>query len=604
MVSSRSSSLSADATGADRSRRYGSLRFLMPYMKPYISTMLVALVAMGFTAAALLGVGHGLRYLVDEGLGKGDPYLLDHAFWFLAVLTVLLAIASFLRSYGMAWVGEQVVADIRRDAFAHAMRLSPGYYADVRTGEVLSRLTTDTTLLQAVVTSTLAFALRNLLMLMGGAGMLLWTSPTLAAYMLLLIPAVVMPVVVLGRKVRMYSRRVQDCMADLTATMEEGLSHLQTVQAYGLEESLQQRNRGQLDAMMQQVERRLVLRSLLVGLVIALVFGAIVLLLWMGGHRVLTGEMSAGELSSFVFYAVLVAAATGGLSEVSGDLQRAAGAAERLMELLATQPVIQVPMQPKALPAAGDGTGVGRLECRHVRFAYPGREGKPAIQALNLVLQPGEKVALVGPSGAGKTTLLQLLLRFYDPQGGEILLDGVSLREMHPDTLRNAIAYVPQEPAIFAASAWENIRYGRPEATDAEVIEAARAAEALDFLNTLPDGLDSLLGERGNKLSGGQRQRIAIARALLRKPRLVLLDEATSALDAHHEQKVQQAMENLMQGRTTLVIAHRLATIRHMDRIVVLRDGQIVEEGTHQSLLKRQGLYAGLAALQFGERQT
>jgi ATP-binding cassette subfamily B protein len=573
------------------------LRRLWRFMRPYRLAIAGALVALTVAAATVLTLGLGLRRLVDEGFARSDAALLDNALIALLVVIIVLAAATYARFYIVSWVGERVVADIRKAVFGRVLAMSPGYFETTRVGEVMTRLTTDTTLLQAIVGTSASMALRNVLLFLGGTIMLAVTSPRLTLLVALVVPLVLLPILLFGRRVRRLSRDSQDRIADIGAYIDESVANIRTVQAFGHEPADRALFGGRVESAFVTAVLRIRARALLTVSVIILSFGAVGTILWVGGHAVLDGTISAGDLSAFVFYAVVVASAVGAISEVVGDLQRAAGATERLFELLDAEPEIAAPAAPTALPAPIEG----RVELAGITFRYPSRPDAPALRDFSLAVEPGETVALVGPSGAGKTTVFQLLLRFYDPQDGSLTLDGVELRDLDPAVLRRQIGLVSQDPVIFSANAWENIRYGRPDASDAEVRAAAVAAEAAGFLDRLPEGFDTFLGEKGVRLSGGQRQRIAIARAILRDPRVLLLDEATSALDAESERAVQTALDGLARDRTTLVIAHRLATVVQADRIVVMEDGVVVATGRHDALIAEGGLYARLAALQFGE---
>lgn len=582
-----------------KAKQLGSLRMLGHYLRPYRWPLLGAMLALIFTSTAVLGMGAGLRFLVDEGLGKGDPELLDRAFFVMLGVVVLLAAATFFRFAFITWVGERVIADIRRDVFRHVISLHLGFFETTRTGEILSRMTTDTTVLQSVVGSSISIALRNLLLLIGASTMLVITSPTLTLYVAFIVPLVVFPIITLGRKVRRLSRASQDRLADVSARVEESVSGIRAIQSLSLEQAENTRFDSDIRGLLATAKQRINTRALLTAIVIMLVFGAIITVLWVGGRNVLDGTMTPGALSAFIFYSVVTAGAVGAISEVIGDLQRAAGATERLMELLATQPEITAPAVVQTLASPLEG----RIAFDTLSFHYPSRPDKAALQDFSLTVEPGQTIALVGPSGAGKTTLFQLLLRFYDPSTGSIRIDNTDIRELDPTALRSHIGLVPQDPVIFSANAWDNIRAGRADASDEDVLAAADAAAAREFLEKLPQGLGSFLGEKGVRLSGGQRQRLAIARAMIRNPRILLLDEATNALDAESEHLVQQAVNRLMQGRTTLVIAHRLATVLSADKIVVMAEGRIEAIGTHAELMQSSPLYARLAKLQFDQPQ-
>ena len=558
--------------------------------------MVLALLALMLTATVSLILPLAVRRVIDS-FNADDAALLDRSFGAALAIASLLAVGAGLRYYLVARLGERVVADIRTALFARMLGMSPAFYERIMTGEVLSRLTTDTTLILSVIGSSVSVALRNVLMLVGGMVFLVFTSAKLSAVVLLIVPAIIVPIVVLGRRLRRLGRENQDWIAAGSGNASEVLSSVQAVQAFTHETRSNAAFSRLTENSFASAKTRIGTRAAMTVIVIFLVFAGIAGVLWIGARDVRAGVMSPGALVQFVIYAVLVAGAVGALSEIWGELQRAAGATERLAELLAAEDSVVDPAVPRALaqPAQGE------IRFEAVRFAYPARPGVSALNGIDLVVRPGETVALVGPSGAGKTTVLQLLMRFYDPLQGRITLDGVDLRDMARADFRRAMALVPQDPVIFAASARENIRFGRPEASDAEVEAAARAGAAHDFLAALPDGYDTFVGERGVMLSGGQKQRIAIARAILRDAPILLLDEATSALDAESERAVQSAVERLSQGRTTLVVAHRLATVKRADRIVVLEAGRIAAIGTHDALVAEGGLYARLARLQFTE---
>ena len=576
-------------------RSLATLRQLGRFLAPYRGRLTLAMLVLTVASAAALVLPLAVRQVIDLGFSKENAAHIDAYFLLLFAVALILGIFTALRFYLVSWLGERVVADIRSAVYRHIIGMSPEFFEVTRTGEVLSRLTTDTTLIQVVVGTSISMALRNLLMLAGALVMMGVSSPRLTGYTLAMLLVVVLPIIVFGRAVRRLSRASQDRVADSSALAGEKLNAVVTVQSFTQEA----RESAQFDAAVETsfltALRRIRARTALTAIIIVMAFGAVVLVLWLGAHDVLNGAMSAGQLGQFILYTVMVAASIGALSEVWGDVQRAAGATERLMELLAARPAIAVPTQPLALPAPR-----GEIRIEDLTFHYPSRPDQAALADIDLHVRPGETVALVGPSGAGKSTLFQLLLRFYDPQHGRLLLDGVDIARADPREVRARIGIAPQDTVIFSANALENIRYGRADATDEEVKAAARAAVADEFIERLPDGYHSFLGERGVRLSGGQRQRIAIARAILKNPPLLLLDEATSALDAESEQLVQTALEHLVKDRTTLVIAHRLATVRQADRIIVLDDGRIVASGTHDSLSREGGLYARLAELQFG----
>ena len=587
--------MTVESADPGKRRDLRPLRLLVPYLRPYRRQVALALLALLVAALTVLAFGACLRALIDRGFAAGRTDVLDYALASLLVAVAVLALASASRFYFVSWLGERVVADLRRDGLAHVLKLSPAWFETARTGDVMSRLTTDTTLIEQVVGTSVSLAVRNTLMFIGGAIMLVITSPRLTVLALAVVPLAVVPIIVLGRRVRRLSRQSQERIADVTSYAGERVDAIRTVQSFGHEEREARRFTQLVEAAFDTARRRILQRAGLTGVVILLVFGAVGVLLWIGGHDVLSGRITAGDLSAFVFYAVVVAGSAGAVSEVMGDLQRAAGAAERVAELLLTRSPVVEPAAPLALPASGGGA----VAFEDVTFRYPARPDTAALDHFALSVAPGESVALVGPSGAGKTTVFSLLLRFYDPQAGKVRLDGIDVSQVRLADLRGRLAIVPQEPVLFSASALENIRYGRPEASEAEVRAAAETAYALEFLEALPQGLDTFLGERGVRLSGGQRQRIAIARAILRDPDVLLLDEATSALDAESELAVQTALDRLTRNRTTLIVAHRLATVLKADRIVVMDQGRIVDSGTHRELAARGGLYARLAELQF-----
>lgn len=575
------------------SKEMGALRGLLPFLRPYRRLLGLALLALILTAAVSLVLPLAVRRVVDN-FNEGAA-ILDTYFGAALIVAGLFAIGSALRYYLVTRLGERVVADIRRALFDRVLSLSPAFYERIMTGEVLSRITTDTTLILSVIGSSVSIALRNALILMGGLILLMLTSAKLTGLVLLIVPAIVVPIVILGRRLRVLSRENQDWIANSSGSASEALSSVQTVQAFTHEKITQAAFADVTEKSFTSARERIKTRAMMTAIVIFLVFAGIVGVLWMGARDVRGGVMTPGELIQFVIYAVMVAGAVGALSEIWGELQRAAGATERLVELLNASDPVNDPQTPKTLPRPVRG----EISFDAVTFRYPARPDTSALDAVSLTVAPGETVALVGPSGAGKTTIFQLLMRFYDPQQGAVRLDGVDLRDLSRVDFRAEIALVPQDPVIFATSARENIRFGRPGATDMEVEAAATAAAAHDFISALPQGYDSYLGERGVMLSGGQKQRIAIARAILRDAPVLLLDEATSALDAESERLVQAAFERLSLGRTTLVVAHRLATVKRADKIVVFDQGRIVAIGKHDALVAEGGLYARLARLQF-----
>ena len=589
----------ADTVPPDRpkSRSLAPLRALAPYLQPYRGTLLLALAALLVAAAAMLALPIALRHLIDQGIASGSSDTVNRYFVAFMAAAGVYGVFAALRFYLVTWLGERVVADLREAVYARVIRMDPGFFEVTRIGEVLSRLTADTTLVQSIAGVNLSITLRSAISLVGSLAMLAITSPRLTLMILVLVPVVIVPLIVLGRRVRKLSRASQDRIADTSGIADETLNAIQTVQAFTLEEVNSRRFDAAVEDSFLAAVRRTKTRSTLTAIATMLVFGAITFVLWMGAHSVVRGEMTGGQLGQFLVYAVYVAISAASLSEMWGEVQRAAGAMERLVELQHAAPTIVAPERPVPLPTPGRG----EIRFEGVTFRYPSRPESAALADFDIVIRAGETVAFVGPSGAGKSTVFQLLLRFYDPSAGRIRIDGVDIATADPEQVRRRIGLVPQDTVLFATSARENIRYGRPEASDAEVEAAARAAAADEFISRLPEGYETFLGERGTRLSGGQRQRIAIARAILRDPPILLLDEATSALDAESERLVQAALEQLMRDRTTIVIAHRLATVLEADRIIVMDHGRVIAQGTHAELVRSNELYGRLAALQFSD---
>lgn len=583
-----------DAAEREKSKRIGALAELWPFIRPYKGLMAAALVALVVTACISLILPLAVRRVVD-GFQSAGVVLLDQYFGAALMIAGLLALGTGMRYYLVTRLGERVVADIRKAVFDRMIRMSPAFYEKIMTGEVLSRITTDTTLILSVIGSSISVALRNALIMVGGLILMLFTSAKLTGLVLLIVPVVIVPIIVLGRRLRKLSRENQEWIASSSGTASEALLSAQTVQAFTGEAQQAERFDAVTEKSFVSAHTRIKTRAAMTVIVIALIFSGVVGVLWIGARDVRTDVMTIGELVQFVIYAIMVAGAAGALSEIWGELQRAAGATERLVELLSASDPVKDPLDPKPYPEPAKGA----VTFDKVRFFYPSRPTTPALDGVSFDIKPGETVALVGPSGAGKSTIIQLLQRFYDPQEGVISVDGLPISDMARADFRRHIALVPQDPVIFAASAADNIRFGRPDATMDEVIAAAKAAAAHEFLSKLPEGYDSYVGERGIMLSGGQKQRVAIARAILRDAPILLLDEATSALDSESEQAVQKAVEDMAQSRTTLIVAHRLATVKKADRIFVFEDGQIVATGTHEDLVAQGGLYARLAKLQF-----
>ncbi|WP_079202440.1 ABC transporter transmembrane domain-containing protein [Pseudomonas sp. CC6-YY-74] len=583
------------------SRQRNALRMAWRFVAPYRWRVVGALLALMFTAAITLSMGQGIKLLVDQGLATQSPQALQQSIGLFFVLVLALAIGTYTRFYLVSWIGERFVADIRKRVFNHLIDLHPGFYESNRSSEIQSRLTADTTLLQSVIGSSLSMALRNVIMLIGGSVLLVVTNPKLSGIVLLALPLVVAPILIFGRRVRALSRLSQDRVADVGSYVGEVLGQIKTVQAYNHQSEDKRRFGLSAEAAFDTARQRIKQRAWLITVVIVLVLGAVGVMLWVGGMDVIAGRISGGELAAFVFYSLIVGGSFGTLSEVIGELQRAAGAAERIAELLQARNEITPPTADSLVLAQ---PVQGRIELQGLRFAYPSRPGSFAVDGIDLNVAPGETLALVGPSGAGKSTLFDLLLRFFDPQQGRILIDGQSIERLDPHELRRCFALVSQNPALFFGSVADNIRYGRTDASHAEVEAAAKVAHAHEFIMQLPEGYQTHLGDAGLGLSGGQRQRLAIARALLVDAPILLLDEATSALDAESEHLIQQALPRLMQGRTTLVIAHRLATVKSADRIAVIEQGKLIAIGKHAELVTSNPLYARLAELQFSSEEA
>lgn len=567
------------------------------FLLRYKGTLVAAGCALIFTAGITLAMGQGVKILIDDGFVAGSLEKLNGAALFIVAIAALMAIGTYTRFYLVSWLGERVSADIRQAVFDHLITLHPNYFEENRSGEIMSRLTTDTTLLQSVIGSSASMALRSFLTFIGGLILLLVTNLKLTAFVLAGVPIVLVPILWYGRKVRSLSRKSQDTIADVGSYAGEIIQQIKTVQSYTQEANERNAFSTHVEDAFEIARKRIKQRAMLIAVVISLIFSAIAAMLWVGGNDVINGVMTGGELGAFVFYAIVVAGSVATISEVIGEVQRAAGAAERLFELLSIKSLISAPEKPVDASSLKP-----KLSIESTSFNYPSRPEQKALNDLSLDIEEGKSLALVGPSGAGKSTIFELLQRFYDPSAGKITLDGIDIRDLDPKQLRQHLAVVAQQPTLFSGDVMHNIRYGKPEAPDEEVFAAAKAANAHEFIEALPDGYHSFLGEQGVRLSGGQRQRVAIARAILKDPKILLLDEATSALDAESEHRVQQALENLMQGRTTVIIAHRLATIRNADSIAVLEDGKLVAQGSHNDLLQESPLYRRLSELQFQER--
>ncbi|MGK0376157.1 MAG: ATP-binding cassette subfamily B protein [Arenicella sp.] len=579
------------------SKNHSVLLRLGKFLLNYKGTLVAAGCALVFTAGITLAMGQGVKILIDDGFVAGSLEQLNNAALFIVAIAILMAIGTYARFYLVSWLGERVSADIRQAVFDHLITLHPSYFEENRSGEIMSRLTTDTTLLQTVIGSSASMALRSILTFIGGLILLLITNLKLTGFVLAGVPIVLVPILLYGRRVRSLSRESQDTIADVGSHAGEIIQQIKTVQSYTQEDNERKAFEGHVEGAFNIARKRIKQRAMLIAVVISLIFSAIAAMLWVGGNDVISGVMTGGELGAFVFYAIVVAGSVATISEVIGEVQRAAGAAERLLELLSIKSAIELPVNPKSIDSIGS-----RMIFDNVTFTYPSRPDHAAVENLSLTIEQGKSLALVGPSGAGKSTVFELLQRFYDPDKGSVSLGDIDIRDLSPQDLRSQLGVVAQQPTLFSGDVMHNIRYGKPGASKSEVIAAAKAANAHDFIEKLPEGYESFLGEQGVRLSGGQRQRVAIARAILKDPKILLLDEATSALDAESEHRVQQALENLMQGRTTVIIAHRLATIRNVDSIAVLDEGKLVAQGTHDELLESSALYRRLSELQFQER--
>lgn len=584
------------------------LFWLWGFVRPYRVRMLIAIIALVATATLTLSLGQGIKLMIDEGFSNQSTLGLANALTVVGFIIFAMSVGAYFRFYMVSWLGERVVADIRKKLYSHLVSLPPSFFEDNLAGEIQSRVTTDTTLLQTVIGSSFSFALRNTLTFMGGLTLMFISNIKLTLIVLLVVPFIIFPLIYFGRRVKKLSRDSQDKIATVGAWAGESLQHIKVVQAFTREDMVNQQFSDAAEGAFEVALKRIRQRALLIALVMMMVMGSVAGMLFVGGSDVIAGELSAGDLAAFVFYAIMVAGSLAAVTEVYGEVQRAAGAAERIRELLATEADIKSATkkssqatrpESKSASIAEASNNSAMIEFNNMSYAYPSRPNTHALEKLNLAVKAGESIALVGPSGAGKSTMFDLLLRFRDPQSGEVKISGKVLTEWDLQALRSQFALVPQQPVLFSANVWDNLKYGRPDATEAEVLAAAKAAHADEFIAQLPEGYQSFLGEQGVKLSGGQKQRLAIARAILRDPKILLLDEATSALDAQSEHYVQQALDQLMKGRTTFIIAHRLATVRHVDRIAVFDQGQLVDVGSHDELLESSELYRRLAELQF-----